>query len=94
MGMEENRKGKPENEALQGKGRCPLCEFWRGGEAMGDWLVGVTAAGNIRVMLQTLSSCLDSELCCLQEALRLKCTWPHEAERVWDEHKVYIVNIG
>lgn len=77
MGMEENRKGKPENEGLQGKQRGPLCEFWRGGEAMGGWLVGVTAAGDIRVML---SSCLDSELCCWQEALRLKCTWSHEAE--------------
>ena len=64
--MQANDEGKPENKGLLGKRRGSWCMTFGGKGEMeklvGSWLVTVTAAGNGRVTLQTLSPCMDCEL--------------------------------
>lgn len=50
-----SRKKKRFPMTLGGKGQIK--------NQVGSWLVSVTAAGNGRVMLQTLFTCMDCELC-------------------------------
>lgn len=70
--MQVYDESKPENKGLQGKRKgSQSMNFGGKGEMkkpVGSWLVAVTAAGNGRVTLQTLSPCMDCELCLLGRA--------------------------